>query len=57
MFNTTQKLVSEMQAKGMSGPEIVKALQALRANGTPILGLGAATLAGAGLMDFEGGGN
>lgn len=57
MLNTTQKLVSEMQAKGMSGPEIVKALQALRANGTPILGLGAATLAGAGLMDFEGGGN
>lgn len=44
-LNETQKLVSEMQARGMSGPEIVKALEALRNQGAGVLGL-----AGAGLM-------
>lgn len=53
MVNDTQKLVAEMQAKGMAPSEIVKTLKALRENGTPILGIGAAgALAAPGLLDF-----
>lgn len=44
-LNETQKLVAEMQSRGMSGPDIVAALRAMREQGLPVLGIGGAVAA------------